>query len=95
MAVTGTGKITGTCLICGQRCAIEPGPNAMPVHTCSRCGQFSFVGVALNMLNITIERGKLNRSLLSHHIRKATNAKKTVPHHRRDHPSLPAQREAA
>lgn len=63
-----------TCPVCGNgQCRLTSlGARwGTPVHDCPRCGRFVLVGPAHTTIVALLERGKLDRSVLSHIIRKS------------------------
>jgi hypothetical protein len=62
------------CLVCGNpRCGTEAGPvtPGTPIFGCPRCGRYLLEGRAQDSLKRQLESGAIDRSMLSHIIRKS------------------------
>jgi hypothetical protein len=91
------------CPICGnKKCDFLPGSQfGYPIHDCPRCGAYAVVGTASSILPLLLGNNSINRSVLSHLLRKAqrpeipvTIFEDDLPGYRKASP-LPTPREQA
>ncbi|HEX4041661.1 MAG TPA: hypothetical protein VHY10_08170 [Xanthobacteraceae bacterium] len=77
------------CPICGNAfCDFLPGSEwGYPIHDCPRCGAFAVVGTASGILPALLQNDSINRSVLSHLIRKAQRPGRPVTIYENDLPS--------
>jgi hypothetical protein len=77
------------CPICGNKnCDFMPGSQfGYPLHDCPRCGAYGVIGTATGILPGLLANNSINRSVLSHLIRKAQRPGKPIPIFEVDLPS--------